>query len=147
MLAFIAILFILAIAFFLGQRTGKSVPDEVGPEKKGQKTARRYVLFGIDVLLIMMLSFALYAYGQYFLAFLCILLIFARKYLLQSYAMMSGIVIGAVMLLSLDAQVIILTLCLLGNFLLGAVEQKTATRNAIIQPAIALVFFGILSLV
>lgn len=137
MLAFIAILFILAITFFIGQRTGKSVPDEVVP-------ARRYLVFGIDVLLIIMLAYALFSYGQLWLALLSVLLIFARKYLLLSYASVSGIVIAAASLLAIDAQLIILTLCLVGNFLLGAVEQTRVKQNALIQPIVALALFVIL---
>jgi len=138
---FIAILFILFITFLLGWYTGQSVQDEIVP-------SRKYLEFGIDVLLLLMIALALFNYGQRTLAIVVVLaLIVCRRFFSFSYAYapISGVVLGAATLLAADMQIIILTLCLLMNFLLGATaKQKLLLKVGVMQPIVAFVLFALL---
>ena len=115
--------------------------DEIVP-------SRKYLEFGIDVLLLLMIALALFNYGQRTLAIVVVLaLIVCRRFFSFSYAYapISGVVLGAATLLAADMQIIILTLCLLMNFLLGATaKQKLLLKVGVMQPIVAFVLFALL---
>lgn len=122
MLTFIAILFILAITFFIGQYVGRSVPDELD-----------YVEYVILAIFLVMLGTVFLRFGWF--ALLVVILVPLRKYL--PYALLSGVIIGVATKLSIELQIIIFACAIILNFFLGT--QKHLGRNIIVQLCAALI--------
>lgn len=129
MLSFLVVLLLLAGAFFLGQYTGRGVQDEIVP-------ARKYLEYGIDVILLVMLGIVLFLYWPA-LAVVPILLGFFRKYLPMVYGVLSGATLAVSTLVPL--QTTILVLALLFNFLVGATSRKVGAMWW--QPVAAVVVY------
>jgi hypothetical protein len=128
---FIIILFILSVAVLIGWRTGQGVQDEIVP-------ARKYLEYGIDALLLIMIASLLFAYKPV-LGIIPLVLAFFRKYLPYMYGALSGVTIAVATLLPVQTQITMFSLCLVMNFLIGATSKKL--RWIWLQPAIALVIY------
>jgi hypothetical protein len=137
LLVYLAILLILWIAFPLGWRVSKSVPDEVPP-------ARVYIEIGIDVLFFLALAFTLYGLDVRWIGVLVVLAaLIARKYFefVPYFIAASGIVLGLATLASPGIQGMIAILTLAMNFLLGATTKqwKSVLRKTFWQPVAAVI--------
>jgi hypothetical protein len=130
---FIIILFILSITVLIGWRTGQGVQDEIVP-------ARKYLEYGIDALLLIMLGLILYTYHPAFGIGVPIVLAFLRKFLPLAYGVLSGVLLAMATLLPIELT--IFTLCLVMNFLIGATSKKL--RSIWWQPAVALIIYFVL---
>jgi|GEM_PF-4006645 len=144
MLWLFPVLFVLFIIFFIGWYIGQSVPDEIVPSKA-------YLRLGMDLLLLLIIAFAIASFGQVILA-LCVVaaLILARVFFPTrfAYAPLSGIVLGTTVLLSSDAAVSLLILTSLLNFLVGATSggRRELLLHALWQPVCAILVWFVISL-
>lgn len=137
-LVFVAVLFILAVTFFIGSRVGKSVPDEIIGAKK-------YLLLAQDLVLFLAIGLVLLGLGLPYVALAVIVLMVCIRAFFPRYIMhapLSGIVLGAVVLLPIDYQVIVILLVMVMNFIVGSMT-KELWRKAIIQPLGALLVYGL----
>lgn len=134
MLWFIAILFILYCTFFIGQRIGTLVPDEVVP-------GRKYILLGADAILLITIGVVLYPLDLIVALFIPLLLIALRALIpyKRLYAPLSGITL-AVASFSNELLVVSALGFLVMNFLRGATSKdvyRLAWRG-LVQPLAAI---------
>jgi hypothetical protein len=139
MLAFIAVAFALYITFFIGWNVGKGVPDEIAP-------SRKYLSYGIDVLLFAMLIILTWSFG--WPALVIVIALFILRYFfsfVHVYAPLSGALLGTSAVLPTNTTITLALLCLTMNFLIGATSDMTQLMRNILQPIVAVALLIIAS--
>jgi hypothetical protein len=118
MIAYIVILFILYVAFFIGWRVGRSVPDEVSG-------AGKYMRIAVDVLLLLTIITLMFFDMALWSVILLALGIGVRFFYERLRFAVSGIVLGLAVLAPIELQYVIVVLCLLQNYLYGVTEENS----------------------
>jgi hypothetical protein len=117
----LALLFILAVTFFIGWKVAVGVQDEVVP-------ARRYIQFGIALLIVVMAFLTLrHHVAMLWYVILCvvcaIILLMARK-ILWLPAALSGVLCGFAFFTPVDVRMEVAILAILANYLLGTIAKR-----------------------
>lgn len=140
MITLLGILFVLVIAFLIGDSVGRLVPDEIEP-------AQQYTTFFLDATLLAMTALLLTAFGWGPLTAIVILLLVLARAVVpfdRAYAPVSGAIVAASMFAGQDVFV---TEAVLGLALTYIAGTRKEAVEWIAQSASAIVAFGLIVLI
>jgi len=126
---------VLFFTFYIGRRVGQAVPDEVEPSQK-------YLRIGVDALLLVMLGLLLFSLGKPLIGLAAILALLCIKYFTPLEGLspvVSGVLLGAGVLLPQELFATLCLLCLLVNYVSGSATRELFVLKRLAQPLLAAV--------